>query len=36
MRWEILAYAFANGISVDDAIVALAAEAVDFFEKGIV
>lgn len=34
MRWEILAYAFGKGISLDDAIIELAAEAVEFFEKG--
>lgn len=32
MRWEIMAYAFDKGISIDEAISALAAEAIAFLE----
>lgn len=32
MRWDIMAYAFANGISLDQAIKELAEEAIAFFE----
>lgn len=32
MRWEIMAYAFDKGISFDEAVVELAAEAIAFFE----
>lgn len=32
MRWEILLYAIDHGISMDEAIAALADEVVEFFE----
>lgn len=32
MKWEIMLYAMGRGISIDEAIKELAAEAVEFFE----
>jgi hypothetical protein len=33
MKLEVMVYAFARGISIDEAISELAAEAIAFFEK---
>lgn len=32
MRWEVMAYSFARGINIDQAIEELAAEAIEIFE----
>ena len=33
MRWELLMYAAEHGISTDEALIRLAGETVEFFEK---